>query len=344
MLKIIVFALVLVAIALSGAVSVASAETVPSPLQQVRDGVMASEIACSEDRVLMASPSGMPACVFVDSVSVLDKRGFVLLGETTPKAFPIRGDVSSSTMEPTPILSMSRLPNIGETALVEIRYTNWFDIDILDTDEFHGGFQTGWEVSPQFVIVNASGLLYDTVESRGVNPAEIEPQPGYSRYSAFTPLDSGETITYSLLIRAVSEGSGTIVAWGYGGSDTNIHLYVDNEETMPLWKHQQLYPEKYVRSVPPKSDEPTPPERMTEEEIQALEERMAAQDEPTREETVEWFTEYMIISGNSIDWAVTNLWHFGILNATETRTVLAGANFTDDEIDRAMTDNVANIP
>ena len=119
---------------------------------------------------------------------------------------------------------------------------------------------------------------------------------------------------------------------------------MDNEETMPLWKHQQLYPEKYVRSVPPKSDEPTPPVRMTEEEIRELDERLAAQDEPTREETVEWFINYLIDSGNSADWAVTSLWHFGILNATELRTVLAGANFTDSEIDRVMTDNVANIP
>ena len=78
MLKIIIFGLVLVAIALSGvmsvAMSVASAETVPSPLQQVRDGVPIGEIACSEDRVLMASPSGMPACVFKESVLELKTR------------------------------------------------------------------------------------------------------------------------------------------------------------------------------------------------------------------------------------------------------------------------------
>ena len=100
MLKIIIFGLVLVAIALSGIMSVTSAETVPSPLQQVRDGVPTDEVMCSEDRVLMESQSGMPACVFVDSVFVLDKRGFVLLGEITSKAFPIRaaynsGDLSS---------------------------------------------------------------------------------------------------------------------------------------------------------------------------------------------------------------------------------------------------------
>ena len=78
MLKIIIFGLVLVAIALSGvmsvAMSVASAETVPSPLQQVRDGVPIGEIACSENRVLMMSQSGMPACVFKESVLELKTR------------------------------------------------------------------------------------------------------------------------------------------------------------------------------------------------------------------------------------------------------------------------------
>ena len=74
MLKIIVLGLVLAVIALSGVMSVASAETVPSPLQQMRDGVMASEIVCSGDRVLMTSPSGMPACVFEESVLELETR------------------------------------------------------------------------------------------------------------------------------------------------------------------------------------------------------------------------------------------------------------------------------
>ena len=81
MLKIIMLGLVLAAVVLSGAVSVASAETVPSPLQQVRNGVMASEIVCSENRVLMMSPSGMPACVFEESVLELETRGFEFIGE-----------------------------------------------------------------------------------------------------------------------------------------------------------------------------------------------------------------------------------------------------------------------
>ena len=77
MLKIIVFAIVLAAVALSGVMSIASAETVPSPLQQVRDGIRADKIVCSDDRVLMLSSSGSPACVFEASGEMLEQRGFV---------------------------------------------------------------------------------------------------------------------------------------------------------------------------------------------------------------------------------------------------------------------------
>ena len=76
MIKTIMLGLVLVAIALSGvmsvAMSVASAETAPSPLQQVRDGVPTSEVVCFNDRVLMVSQTGMPACVFEESVLDLE--------------------------------------------------------------------------------------------------------------------------------------------------------------------------------------------------------------------------------------------------------------------------------
>ena len=62
---------------MSVAMSVASAETVPSPLQQVRNGVSANEVKCAEDRILVLSPSGKPACVFESSLDILAQRGFV---------------------------------------------------------------------------------------------------------------------------------------------------------------------------------------------------------------------------------------------------------------------------
>ena len=59
----------------------AEAEPIPPPYQQVRDGTPVGEVVCAGDRMLMLSPSGMPACVFAESVEVLERRGFVLLSE-----------------------------------------------------------------------------------------------------------------------------------------------------------------------------------------------------------------------------------------------------------------------
>ena len=53
MLKIIIFSLILVTIALSGTMSVTDAKTILPPLQQARDGVLAGEVECAGGRVLM---------------------------------------------------------------------------------------------------------------------------------------------------------------------------------------------------------------------------------------------------------------------------------------------------
>lgn len=51
-----------------------------SPLAQARDGIPAGDITCTDGRVLMVSPSGMPACVFASSTDALETRGFVHAG------------------------------------------------------------------------------------------------------------------------------------------------------------------------------------------------------------------------------------------------------------------------
>ena len=56
-----------------------------SPLEQVRDGVPADKVACSDGRVLIKSPSDMPACVFESSVDVLVQRGFVKISVENSK-------------------------------------------------------------------------------------------------------------------------------------------------------------------------------------------------------------------------------------------------------------------
>ena len=78
MLKITMLGLALAAFALSGAVSAASVEEIPSPLQQAQEGVPLNEVTCADDRVLMVSPSGNPACVSAGSVETLERRGFTL--------------------------------------------------------------------------------------------------------------------------------------------------------------------------------------------------------------------------------------------------------------------------
>ena len=62
-------------ILLSGYAVFAQAEAKP-PLQQARNGVPLNEIICSDGHVLMASPSGSPACLFPASVEILQDRGF----------------------------------------------------------------------------------------------------------------------------------------------------------------------------------------------------------------------------------------------------------------------------
>ena len=81
MQKITILGLAVAISMMSCTVSVAEAEPIPSPYRQARDGVPVGEIVCAGDRMLMLSPSGMPACVFAGSVEVLERRGFVLLSE-----------------------------------------------------------------------------------------------------------------------------------------------------------------------------------------------------------------------------------------------------------------------
>ena len=81
MQKITILGLAVAISMMSCIVPVAEAEPIPSPYQQVRDGTPIGEVVCAGDRMLMQSPSGMPACVFAGSVEVLERRGFALLSE-----------------------------------------------------------------------------------------------------------------------------------------------------------------------------------------------------------------------------------------------------------------------
>ena len=234
----------------------------------------------------------------------------------------IKGTSDGAIGEP-PLLTLSRLPNLNETAIVEITYTNVLGADIIDPERF-SVLTTNWSLSPGLEIVNASGLEYFRI-------GYDEPlHAGHTAYMEFAPLRAGESITYRLEIRAVAEGPARISAVYIGG--TEINLYIDAEETLLLGDYAKKHPELYTRPQPvePKSDTAR---YITEEELKNA---PTTVDQPTREETVELFTKYLTNSGDTVEWAVESLLQSGILNATELRTVLANVGFTEDEINEGM--------
>ena len=346
MLKIMVFALVLAAIALSGVMSVtmyvASTETVPSPLQQVRDGVTANEIVCSEDRVLVASPSGMPACVFKESVLELETRGFGFVGESFDM-FPIKstGDHASySRNSPDLVVSMSRLPNINETAVVEITYTNDFHLNVTDTEDFsvHDSYKIGWVVSPGFEIVDSGG-----VEPWSLYVSKRLPQA--LTYLEFVPLDFGESKTYRIVVKAVNEGTNYVTGIGYIHESITIRLYLDDEETLPYLEHLKRYPEMHERPAraEPQSDLPTKAER------DALMAATPPYVPPTREKVLEWFADFFGDQNPNpeVGWAldlVLNLGKSVNINMTDARQILSDIGYSDGEIDDAVSQHQFTRP
>ena len=242
----------------------------------------------------------------------------VLAGEAD--APPIKATAVDSIGD-TPSLTISRLPNLGETAIVEITYTNTLGADTIDPEIFSAN--THWGLSPEFEIVDAGGLQYETIGSDDLI------HPGHTVYSAFVPLRADESVSYRLEVRAVAEGSARIAATYVGGVE--LHLYIDDEETMLTRDHAKKYPELYTRPQPVERSDTT--RYITEAELKNA---PTTVDQPTREETVELFTAYLKNSGDTVEWAVENLLQSGILNAAELRTVLANVGFTEDEINEGV--------
>ena len=343
MLKIIIFGLVLAAIALSGVMSVASAETVPSPLQQVRDGVPTDEVVCSNDRVLMVSQLGIPVCVFEESVLELETRGFEFAGEPFDM-FPIKstdshGPSSISEIGVSPVVSMSRLPNINETAVVEITFTNdiyYGNITDVDDEILNDGytFRTGWRISDLFEIVDSGGLEYEIVEAE---PEAVGSYPAFIEYIAFTPLDVGESITYRIEIRAVSEGYAIVSGLGYFNGVEIIQLYLDSEETLLYEDHWAKYPEMYRQSASTRHDGQPP------EDIEKI---YIPYADSTRDEFWEWFVSHHTHSDPRI--AAIDALNFvyragGHLNltATDVRQLLNDGGYEDAEIDDALSQHLS---
>lgn len=86
MQKITVVVLIAIIITFTGTGHNAIAGEIPSPLQQIQDGVPVNKVICGDGLVLMQAPSNKPICVFITSVETLEQRGFVSINVVTAVA------------------------------------------------------------------------------------------------------------------------------------------------------------------------------------------------------------------------------------------------------------------
>ena len=216
-----------------------------SPGRQLQMQIPTDQVQCRNKMLLVQSPSGRPACVFGASLEKLELRGFVLLDtvqnwSSTCPTDPSAASVYSGSRGTPPRICMSNLPSVGETATVKIGYTNNHPISTVGRQERS---YPGWQLSPNFEIVNSHGMPYRTVYHPGTDTA-ID-----YRHVSDMHLESGESITYDIEIRAVREGPAMITGWGHTWEDAGIMLYLDTEETMFYQEHRDLHPEAYLRDA-----------------------------------------------------------------------------------------------
>ena len=161
---------------------------------------------------------------------------------------------------PAPAMHISNLPNINETAFVEISYTNDFLLGTYIPS-------IGWHVSPNLEIVDSYGVPYRPVYDSAADNLRRHV------HAAHTPLERGESITYNIEIRAVSEGPAMITGWGHG-DEGRIRLYLDSDNTMLYDEYKRLHPEPRAPPSQPRDDGEEPrPMPLTEEQSQALSKR-----------------------------------------------------------------------
>ena len=240
-------------------------------------------------------------------------------------------DYNEDAGGPLPVISMSRLPNIDETAIVEITYTSTMSVDVTDTEENRTwpGYTTGWRVHHGFEVVDSGGLEYETLYVNATGST-------LAGYTAFTPLNVGESITYRIEVRAVNEGYSFISGIGYLETSNMMHLYLDDEETLTYSEHRVRYPEMhpvpkntpYVRNT-----ELLPP--LTDEELKASTEYIP----PSRELLTDFFVAYF--AGNDPKQDIGDAMYFiqrmgSHLNFTLTdiKQILGDAGYADEDIEK----------
>ena len=255
--------------------------------------------------------AGIASIAYVESTG-----GFTLL---EPDPFPIMSSGGHQSGEPllgpAPKISMSGLPNIGETAIVEMTFTNTYSSNITDAfSSYHhsDNFSLGWTVSDGFEIVDFGGVQYEANPLAGT--ADI-----FTEYIIFTPLDVGESKTYRIEVRAVNEGAASITGSGYFYIADGIDMYLDDEETLLREDYRERYPEWHGRSASERSSASgtanmVPP--MTAEDMRAQEQNatfMNFTDELFASLAIDFIREH----DPSTEWILGNILPpFGVFNMT----------------------------
>ena len=302
-----------------------------APLAQVRDGIQAGIPLCPDGHAQMASPSGVPVCVFEKSVLKLEYRGFEHTGEPFDM-FPVKPASTSGTtitkLTGTTTISMSDLPEIGETAIVEVTYTNHLgNITATEFAENQEILTVGWTVGYGFEVANDYGNTPEKISNLIGVPVFIFREPVHLSYN--------ESKTYRVEVRAVEEGKGHVGGAGYADSSKGISLYLDDNETLPLQEHRKKYPEQHLRA-------PAPPEPFPREQVEY---------EPPPRELLEGFFGAYFAGSERDDYTVSEAMDFVLLlgehlNYTlpDLKGILGAAGYTDEEIEAEWSGRASTQP
>ena len=282
------------------------------------------------------------AAAGIASIVYVEPTGGCVLPESDP--FPIVSSGGHQSGVPLfgqpPKISISCLPNIGETAIVEMTFTNTYSSNITDaysSDPYSDTYSLGWTVSDGFEIVDFGGVQYEANPLAGTSDS-------FTEYIIFTPLDVGESKTYRIEVRAVNEGAASITGSGYFYVADGIDMYLDDEETLLIKDHKERYPELYGRSASERSSASdtaniVPP--MTAEDMRAQEQNttfMNFTDELFASLAIEFIRE----EDPSTEWILGNILPpFGVFNMTYGEQVLIDAGYTRDEIDSIVSGSVS---
>ncbi len=258
----IIFASVIFSLILVSSITIPSYSDYTSPKKQLESGVLSEDVMCRENRILVIRDNGDPACV---SEKTAEKKGWRILVADGPTDKMIahdsdesklstaqndvivttqkdvttqntQGDQRHTTASNTPSsdlemlydFEISRLPKLGETAILAINMTYPFPHAIE-------GLKFGFEIYDQLEFVDVeptktkilaydSGMRYQYIETVDLQPNELK--------------------SFQVTIRAEREGYTGIQFHAFSVGGRSVELVIGEDETVYYDRniHSHLHP------------------------------------------------------------------------------------------------------